>query len=117
MARAPRERRRRPSKAPAPAAPPRARESRPEPAEEKVATLPFAVPPDPEAAIAALDLDIQSAHAVCRRCGRIAPAPIPPELERGLRLMVARHPTGWSIDGLSITVMGLCRRCREGPVY
>jgi Fe2+ or Zn2+ uptake regulation protein len=64
-----------------------------------------------------LDLDIQSAHAVCRRCGRIAPAAIPPELERGLRLMVAQRPMGWSVDGLSITVMGLCRRCREGPVY
>ncbi|MGA9839203.1 MAG: hypothetical protein WBF81_09200 [Thermoplasmata archaeon] len=55
------------------------------------------------------------AHIVCRSCGRIQPLELT-ELDRHLLTeLAAHHPDGWSVDGISFSATGACRRCREGP--
>jgi Fe2+ or Zn2+ uptake regulation protein len=51
-------------------------------------------------------------HAVCRSCGRITRISLLPE-EVGLLEALADHrPDGWSVDGASFSVTGLCASCR-----
>lgn len=53
-------------------------------------------------------------HIVCRVCGRIQRIDLT-ELDRHfLTEMAARHPDGWSVDGIAFSLTGACRRCREG---
>jgi Fe2+ or Zn2+ uptake regulation protein len=55
------------------------------------------------------------AHIVCRNCGRIQALDLT-ELDRHLLTeLAARHPDGWSVDGIAFSATGACRRCREGP--
>ncbi len=55
------------------------------------------------------------AHIVCRHCGRIQAIELT-ELDRHLLSeLAARHPDGWSVDGIAFSATGACRRCREGP--
>jgi Fe2+ or Zn2+ uptake regulation protein len=55
------------------------------------------------------------AHIVCRNCGRIQALELT-ELDRHLLTeLAARHPDGWSVDGIAFSATGACRRCREGP--
>jgi len=55
------------------------------------------------------------AHIVCRACGRIQAVELT-ELDRHfLTELAGRHPDGWSVDGIAFSLMGACRRCREGP--
>jgi Fe2+ or Zn2+ uptake regulation protein len=55
------------------------------------------------------------AHIVCRNCGRIQTLELT-ELDRHLLTeLAARHPDGWSVDGIAFSATGACRRCREGP--
>ena len=55
------------------------------------------------------------AHIVCRACGRIQSVELT-ELDRHfLTELAGRHPDGWSVDGIAFSLMGACRRCREGP--
>ena len=55
------------------------------------------------------------AHIVCRNCGRIQGIEMT-ELDRHvLTELAARHPDGWSVDGIAFSATGACRRCREGP--
>jgi Fe2+ or Zn2+ uptake regulation protein len=52
---------------------------------------------------------------VCRGCGRIASLALSPEEMVLLDRFSARSPAGWSVDGISLTLTGTCRKCREGP--
>jgi len=55
------------------------------------------------------------AHIVCRACGRIQSVELS-ELDRHfLTELAGHHPDGWSVDGIAFSLMGACRRCREGP--
>jgi len=55
------------------------------------------------------------AHIVCRACGRIQDVELT-ELDRHfLTELAGHHPDGWSVDGIAFSLMGACRRCREGP--
>jgi Fe2+ or Zn2+ uptake regulation protein len=55
------------------------------------------------------------AHVVCRACGRIQRIELT-ELDRHLLTeLAARHPEGWSVDGVAFSLTGACQRCREGP--
>ncbi|HEY1199175.1 MAG TPA: hypothetical protein VGG32_10720 [Thermoplasmata archaeon] len=55
------------------------------------------------------------AHIVCRACGRIQTVELT-ELDRHfLTELAGHHPDGWNVDGIAFSLMGACRRCREGP--
>lgn len=55
------------------------------------------------------------AHIVCRVCGRIQRIELT-ELDRHFLAEMSTHrPDGWSVDGISYSLTGACRRCREGP--
>jgi hypothetical protein len=60
-------------------------------------------------------VDRPHSQAVCRGCGRIVEVPLALEELRALAGLADRAPEGWRVDGLSFTLMGACRRCREGP--
>ena len=60
-------------------------------------------------------LEDPHSHIVCRVCGRIQRIELT-ELDRHfLTEMASRRPDGWSVDGISFSLTGACRRCREGP--
>jgi Fe2+ or Zn2+ uptake regulation protein len=60
-------------------------------------------------------LEDPHAHIVCRVCGRIQSVELT-ELDRHfLTELAGHHPEGWSVDGIAFSLMGACRRCREGP--
>lgn len=60
-------------------------------------------------------LEDPHSHIVCRVCGRIQRIDLT-ELDRHLLTELAmRHPDGWSVDGISLSLTGACQRCREGP--
>ena len=60
-------------------------------------------------------LEDPHAHIVCRVCGRIQSVELT-ELDRHfLTELAGHHPDGWSVDGIAFSLMGACRRCREGP--
>ncbi len=56
------------------------------------------------------------AHAVCRNCGRIAGVALTQLDLFELELLADRRPTGWSVEGVTFSLTGLCPRCgRSGP--
>jgi Fe2+ or Zn2+ uptake regulation protein len=55
------------------------------------------------------------AHIVCRVCGRIQPIDLTQLDMHFLTRLAEDHPEGWSVDGISFSLTGACRRCREGP--
>jgi hypothetical protein len=75
--------------------------------------VPGSVPP-PDPALGLPRVERTRCQAVCRTCGRILEIPLDlPELKL-LADFVHRAPTGWQVEGLSFTLAGACRRCREG---
>jgi Fe2+ or Zn2+ uptake regulation protein len=72
--------------------------------------------PHPPERVVRVDLGEEPhAHIVCRNCGRIQRLELT-ELDRHLlEELAARHPDGWSVDGIAYSATGACRRCREGP--
>ena len=69
----------------------------------------------PAPSVAIKLLEDPHSHIVCRVCGRIQRLELT-ELDRHfLTEMASRHPDGWSVDGISFSLTGACRRCREGP--
>jgi hypothetical protein len=54
------------------------------------------------------------AHAVCRSCGRISDVTLGPEDVRHLNALALRGPRGWSVEGVTVSLTGACRQCREG---
>ncbi|HEV8049961.1 MAG TPA: hypothetical protein VGP88_05160 [Thermoplasmata archaeon] len=53
-------------------------------------------------------------HEVCRSCGRIVRLELSEGDAANLVAFADRRPDGWSADGVTLTVTGLCPRCREG---
>ncbi|HXQ94942.1 MAG TPA: hypothetical protein VN864_07260 [Thermoplasmata archaeon] len=53
-------------------------------------------------------------HEVCRSCGRIVRLELSEGDSANLVAFADRRPDGWSADGVSLTVTGVCPRCREG---
>jgi len=51
---------------------------------------------------------------VCRSCGRIVRLELSEGDSANLVAFADRRPDGWSADGVSLTVTGVCPRCREG---
>ncbi|HEV2231282.1 MAG TPA: hypothetical protein VGV64_08360 [Thermoplasmata archaeon] len=54
-----------------------------------------------------------TAHAICRRCGRIVRVPIEAAEAALLQSFVDRRPAGWVVEGLSFSFTGICVSCRE----
>ncbi len=75
--------------------------------------MPGSIPRPPEG-IAALRIEHPRSQAVCRGCGRILEVALALEELQGLAALAERAPEGWRVDGISFTLMGACRRCREG---
>lgn len=76
--------------------------------------VPGSVPEDRDGILVAR-IDPPHLMEVCRGCGRIAPLSLAPEEMVVLDRFSARAPAGWSVDGISLTLTGTCRKCREGP--
>ena len=55
---------------------------------------------------------LPTAHAICRRCGRIMRIVIPSEEVPTLQAFVDRRPDGWLVEGMSFSFTGLCAKCR-----
>jgi hypothetical protein len=53
-------------------------------------------------------------HAVCRVCGRIVRLALAPTDGPNLEAFLDRRPDGWSAQGISLTVTGLCPNCLLG---
>ncbi|NNN16763.1 MAG: hypothetical protein HKL79_00120 [Thermoplasmata archaeon] len=53
-------------------------------------------------------------HIVCRRCGRISHLTLTPEDLGNLATLAERRPRGWSVDGISYSLTGVCPRCATG---
>jgi len=73
----------------------------------------FSIPP-PKRVRVDLSEDPHS-HVVCRVCGRIARIELTELDQHLLTELASRHPDGWSVDGVSLSLTGACQRCREGP--
>jgi len=54
------------------------------------------------------------AHAVCRQCGRIAEVPLADFDVAQLTALAGGTSSDWSVDGISLSMTGLCPRCRQG---
>jgi hypothetical protein len=54
------------------------------------------------------------AHAVCRQCGRITEVSLASFDVAQLTALAAGSPEEWSVDGISLSMTGLCPRCRQG---
>ncbi|MCI4325074.1 MAG: hypothetical protein L3K00_04220 [Thermoplasmata archaeon] len=54
-------------------------------------------------------------HAVCQACGRIVRLALAPTDGPNLEAFLDRRPDGWSAQGISLTITGLCTTCRTGP--
>ncbi len=59
-------------------------------------------------------LEDPHAHIVCRVCGRIQRLTLNELDAHLLTELAAQHPAGWTVDGISFSLTGACRRCREG---
>lgn len=75
--------------------------------------MPGSIPVGPEGT-ARPRVEHPHSQAVCRGCGRILEIALTLEELRSLAGLAERAPDGWRVDGLSFTLMGACRRCREG---
>jgi hypothetical protein len=78
-----------------------------------VAIVPGSVP-EPEVGIVLPRIERPRMQAVCRQCGRILEIPLELSDLRVLADFARRAPEGWQVEGLSFTLAGACRRCREG---
>ena len=56
------------------------------------------------------------AHAVCRVCGRIADVEISGDDQLRLEALAGRMPVDWLVEGITLSLTGSCRRCRQGRV-
>ena len=54
------------------------------------------------------------AHAVCRQCGRISEVDLLPLDAAQLTSLATGSPESWAIEGISLSLTGLCPRCRRG---
>jgi hypothetical protein len=70
--------------------------------------------PEPEVGIVLPRIERPRMQAVCRQCGRILEIPLELSDLRILADFARRAPEGWQVEGLSFTLAGACRRCREG---
>jgi hypothetical protein len=55
-----------------------------------------------------------TAHAICRRCGRIIRVSIAEAEVATLQSFVDRRPAGWTVEGMSFSFTGMCPQCRSG---
>ncbi|MCI4348820.1 MAG: hypothetical protein L3J93_01180 [Thermoplasmata archaeon] len=55
-----------------------------------------------------------TAHAICRRCGRILRVSIAEAEVATLQSFVDRRPAGWTVEGMSFSFTGMCPQCRSG---
>jgi Fe2+ or Zn2+ uptake regulation protein len=53
-----------------------------------------------------------TAHAICRRCGRIVRVAVSPEEVAQLNAFADRRPDGWTVEGMTFSFTGLCSTCR-----
>jgi|HubBroStandDraft_1064217.scaffolds.fasta_scaffold606021_2 hypothetical protein len=58
--------------------------------------------------------EVPHAHAVCRQCGRITEVALAPFDIAQLTALASGSPEEWSVDGISLSLTGLCPRCRSG---
>ena len=54
------------------------------------------------------------AHAVCHKCGRISEVPLSGLDIALLTDLAATSPEAWAVEGISLSLTGLCPRCRRG---
>jgi hypothetical protein len=75
-------------------------------------------PPPPERLVPRhVDLrETPHAHAVCRQCGRITEVALAAFDIAQLTSLASGSPEAWSVDGISLSLTGLCPRCRQGLV-
>jgi hypothetical protein len=72
-------------------------------------------PPSPRLVPRHLDLrEAPHAHAVCRQCGRITEVSLSAFDVAQLTALAGGSPEAWSVDGISLSLTGLCPRCRQG---
>jgi hypothetical protein len=55
-------------------------------------------------------------HAVCRGCGRILRLALALTDGPNLEAFLDRRPDGWSAEGITLTVTGLCPTCQSGGI-
>lgn len=55
-------------------------------------------------------------HAVCRGCGRILRLALAIPDGPNLEAFLDRRPDGWSAEGVTLTITGVCPSCRTGGV-
>jgi Fe2+ or Zn2+ uptake regulation protein len=55
-------------------------------------------------------------HAVCRGCGRILRLALAIDDGPNLEAFLDRRPDGWSAEGVTLTLTGLCPTCQAGGV-
>jgi hypothetical protein len=55
-------------------------------------------------------------HAVCRGCGRILRLALALDDGPNLEAFLDRRPDGWSAEGVTLTLTGLCPTCQTGGV-
>lgn len=91
------------------------------PSRARRAARPRAVPAPPAPAPAPLLVPARialaeppHAHAVCRACGRIAEVELSGFDTAQLTDLATGSPDGWAVEGISLSLTGLCPRCRRG---
>ncbi|MHB8351200.1 MAG: hypothetical protein ACYDFT_00655 [Thermoplasmata archaeon] len=70
--------------------------------------------PRPREGAASIRIEHPRSQAVCRGCGRILEVALAIDELTVLSALAERAPEGWRVDGISFTLMGACRKCREG---
>ncbi|MCI4332218.1 MAG: hypothetical protein L3K01_00575 [Thermoplasmata archaeon] len=55
-------------------------------------------------------------HAVCRGCGRIVRLALAIADGPNLEAFPDRRPDGWTAEGVTLTVTGVCPSCQTGGV-
>jgi Fe2+ or Zn2+ uptake regulation protein len=56
------------------------------------------------------------AHAVCRQCGRILEVPLGALDIAQLTSLAGAAAEEWSVERISLSLNGLCPRCRHGAL-
>jgi hypothetical protein len=87
--------------------------ARPRPTERRRATG----SPAPAARLVPRHIDLREvphAHAVCRQCGRITEVSLGSFDAAQLTSLASSTPEEWSVDGISLSMTGLCPKCRQG---
>jgi hypothetical protein len=81
---------------------------------DPLAIVPGSIPPEAEGT-AIPHVERPHSQAVCRSCGRILEVALALDELKLLADLADRVPKGWRVDGMSFTLMGVCRPCRENP--